>query len=57
VAHVGCGEVHTGFWWGNQRERALGEPRLGQYWNEPSRNRIVGGDFANRIGLTEKRDK
>jgi len=21
VAHMGRGEVHTGFWWGNLRER------------------------------------
>ena len=42
-------------------KRPLGEPKLGQCRNGPSRNRIVvivvGGGLANRTDLTEKRDK
>jgi hypothetical protein len=40
--HVwGRGEVHTGFWWGNLKERPLGRPR--RVWGDNIKMDLQGG--------------
>jgi len=55
VAHMGRGEVCTGFWWGNLREREYwGDPdvdgRIILKWNFGKWERVETGWSCLRIG-------
>jgi hypothetical protein len=51
------GEVCTGFWWGNLRERLLGRPR--RRWEDNIKIELqeVGGGCADWMELTQDRDR
>jgi hypothetical protein len=58
VASMGRGEVCTGFWWGNLRERnPLGRPR--RRWEDNIRIDLqeVGCGCEDWIGLAQVRDR
>ena len=50
VAHMGRGQVHAGFWWGNLRERDyLEETRYG--WEDNSNMDLRNWDWGVWTGL------
>ena len=52
----GRGEVCTGFWWGNLRERPLGRPRCRWEDNIKTDLQEVGGSCGDWIELAQDRD-